>query len=157
MTAMGESSEVSIDVDAAPEAVYTLVADLPRMGEWSPECKRCDWLGGATAATPGAKFKGRNQRGPRRWSTTGTVVAAKPGEELSFDITSVFGLPVARWTYRISADGKGGSTVVERWDDRRGGLMKLLGRLATGVEDRKEHNTDGMRATLERIKATAEA
>ena len=154
---MGETTEVAIDVDAAPEDVYALVSDLPRMGEWSPECTRCDWLGGATTAAPGARFKGRNQRGPRRWSTTGTVVSAKPGEELSFDITSVFGLPVARWTYQITGNGSGGSTVVERWDDRRNGLMKVLGRLATGVADRKEHNTDGMQATLERIKATAEA
>lgn len=154
---MGESSEVSVDVDAAPEVVYALVSDLPRMGEWSPECTRCDWLGEATAAAPGVTFKGRNQRGSRRWSTTGTVVSARPGEELSFDVTSVFGLPVARWTYRITGNGHGGSTVVERWDDRRNGLMKVLGRLATGVDDRKEHNTDGMRATLARIKATAEA
>ena len=27
-------------VDAAPERIYDLVADLPRMGEWSPECQR---------------------------------------------------------------------------------------------------------------------
>ena len=157
MMHMGESTEVSVDVKASPAAVYEMVSDLPRMGRWSPECTRCDWLGGATAAVPGAKFKGRNRRGPRRWSTTGTVVSARPGEELSFDITSVFGLPVARWTYRITANGEGGSTVVEQWDDRRNGLMKVLGRLATGVADRKEHNTAGMRATLDRIKAEAES
>ncbi|HVF73998.1 MAG TPA: SRPBCC family protein [Acidimicrobiales bacterium] len=154
---MGESNEVSIDVAASPEAVYAMVADLPRMGEWSPECVRCDWLGGATAATPGAKFRGRNRIGFRRWSTTGTVVTASPGEELTFDVTSVFGLPVARWTYRISADGNGGSTVVERWEERRGRLLKFLGLLASGVGERTEHNMAGMRATLARIKATAEA
>ena len=27
----------SIDIDASPEAVYALVSDITRMGEWSPE------------------------------------------------------------------------------------------------------------------------
>lgn len=154
--AMGETAEVSIDVQAPPEAVYALVSDLPRMGEWSPECVRCDWQGGATAAAPGARFKGHNRRGPRRWSTTGTIVSAEPGRELSFDVHSVLNLPVSRWTYRISPDGNGGSTLTERWDDRRGGLIKFLGAVASGVTDRAGHNTDGMRQTLERIKAAAE-
>jgi len=32
-----------IVINATPERIYNLVADLPRMGEWSPECKRVDW------------------------------------------------------------------------------------------------------------------
>lgn len=150
------AAEVSIQIDAPPERVYELVADLPRMGEWSPECVRCDWLGGATEAAPGARFKGRNRRGVRRWSTTGEVVVAEPGRELAFDVTSVFGLPVARWAYRLEASD-GGTTVTERWEDRRGGLIKFLGRVGTGVSDREGHNTEGMQATLERLKVTAES
>jgi uncharacterized protein YndB with AHSA1/START domain len=154
---MGDQTDVSIRVAASPEDVYALVSDLPRMGEWSPECRRCEWTGDAQVATPGARFKGYNRRGFRRWTTKGTVVTAEPGKELSFDIRSVFDLPVARWTYRITPEAEGGCTVTEVWEDRRGGLMKVLGQLATGVSDRKEHNTAGMRATLDRIKADAEA
>jgi uncharacterized protein YndB with AHSA1/START domain len=149
--------EVSVDVDATPEQVYALVSDLPRMGEWSPECYRCTWAGGATAAAPGAKFKGYNRRGFRRWTTTGTVVTAEPGQELSFDVHSVFDLPVARWTYRIEPTGNGGSRITEQWEDRRSGVMKVLGNIASGVSDRAEHNREGMRQTLARIKETAEA
>ena len=29
----------SVDIDAAPAAVYALVADITRMGEFSPVCK----------------------------------------------------------------------------------------------------------------------
>ena len=43
-------TSVSERVSAAPEAVWALVADVPRMGEWSPECVRCEWVGGATGA-----------------------------------------------------------------------------------------------------------
>jgi uncharacterized protein YndB with AHSA1/START domain len=148
--------EASINVNAPAEAVYNLVADLPSMGKWSPECVRCDWLGGATAAAPGARFKGRNRQGWHRWSTTGTVVAAEPGRQLSWDITSIFGLPVARWTYSIEPAGDG-CRVVERMDDHRGAFMKFAARAATGVKDRTEHNKAGMQETLERLKAAAEA
>jgi uncharacterized protein YndB with AHSA1/START domain len=154
---MGETAEVSVHVDASPDEVYALVSDLPRMGEWSPECYRCAWLGDMQQARPGARFKGWNKRGLRRWTTKGTIVAAQPGTELSFDVHSVFDLPVARWTYRITPDGDGGSHLTEAWEDRRGGAMKLLGNLASGVADRETHNTDGMRRTLQRIKETAEA
>lgn len=153
---MGEQVEVSVHVDAAPEQVWELVSDLPRMGEWSPECYRCTWLDGAGTARPGARFKGHNRRGVRRWTTTGTVVTAEPGRELSFDVHSVFDLPVSRWTYRITPGPDGGCHVTEAWEDRRGGLMKVLGNIASGVSDRAEHNGEGMRRTLERIKEAAE-
>jgi uncharacterized protein YndB with AHSA1/START domain len=157
MAAMGDTAEVSVQVAASPEAIYALVSDLPRMGEWSPECYRCTWLGGATEAVEGARFKGFNRRGVRRWTTHGTVVTAKPGEELAFDVSSVANLPVARWRYRITPHADGTCTLTEVWEDRRGGVMKFLGAAASGVSDRKAHNVEGMRATLERVKATAEA
>lgn len=157
MAGVADQTDVSIRVDASPEDVYRLVADLPRMGEWSPECYRCQWQGDMQVARPGARFKGFNKRGFRRWTTKGTVVTAEPGKELSFDIRSVGNLPVARWTYRITPESEGGCTVTEVWEDRRGGLMKVLGQVATGVSDRKEHNKAGMQATLQRIKAEAEA
>lgn len=153
---MGDSTEVTVRVAAPPDAVYALIADLPRMGEWSPECYRCRWIGDAGQAAEGARFKGYNKRGPRRWTTKGTVVTARRGESLAFDVHSVFNLPVARWSYRIEPDGEGSSLVTERYDDRRGGFIKFVGSVVSGVTDRATHNEAGMRATLERIKAEAE-
>ena len=151
------SAEVSTTIDAPPERVYELVSDLPRMGRWSPECVRCEWLGGATAAAPGVRFKGYNRRGVRRWSTKSEVVTAEPGREIAWETKSVFNLPVARWSYRIDPAPGGGSTVTETWDDQRGGVMKVLGLVASGVSDRETHNTAGMEATLQRIKQEAES
>jgi hypothetical protein len=153
---MSTNASVSIHVDAPPEVVYDLVSDLPRMGEWSPECVRCEWTGGASAAAVGTTFKGHNRRGVRRWSTKGRVVAAERGQELAWDVSSVFGLPVARWRYRISASPDGGADVVESFEDRRGVTIKVLGYLASGVRDRGPHNTAGMEATLQRVKEAAE-
>ena len=66
---MTDIVEVSAQMAAAPEKLYDLVADLPRMGEWSPECAGGEWLGGATAARPGVRFRGKNENGRKRWQT----------------------------------------------------------------------------------------
>ena len=154
---MAEEASVSTRVEAPAEKVFALVSDLSRMGEWSPECVRVEWLGDATGTKEGARFKGHNRRGPRRWTTHGEVVTFKPGEEVAFDITSVANLPVSRWAYRVEPDGAGACTLTETWQDRRGAVIKVLGRLATGVKARDEHNTKGMEVTLRRIKAAAES
>jgi hypothetical protein len=150
--------EVSIDVDASPEAVYALVADLPSMGRWSPECHRCDWLGGATAAAAGVRFKGHNRIGWRRWSTLGTVVVADPGRELTFDVHSL-GLPVSRWSYRIAPRSGGGVTLTESTEDRRGAVIRALGSallMGTPGADRTQRNRATMAVTVRRIKEEAE-
>ena len=146
---------VSTTIDAPPEAVYALVADLPRMGEWSTETAKVAWLGEATEARAGARFRGTNRNGFRRWQTTCTVVAAEPGRELSWRARSL-GLSVAFWSYRFEPDGQGGTTVTESTNDERGALLRVFGPLATGVRDRASHNADTMRATLGHLKNAAE-
>jgi hypothetical protein len=135
--------------------VYALVADLARMGEWSPEATSVKWLGGASGARSGARFRGTNRNGWHRWRTTCTVVRAEPGAELSWEART-FGLPVALWRYVFAPDGAGGTVVTESTQDRRGSLVRVVGTLATGVRDRAPHNEETMRATLEHLKAAAE-
>ena len=147
----------SIDIDATPEEVYALISDLPAMGRWSPECYRCDWQGGATAAAPGVRFKGRNRVGLRRWSTDGKVIAADPGRELTFDIT-YYAFPVSRWSYTITPR-PGGCTLSESTEDRRNPLMRLGGVLlflGTPAADRTQRNQDTIEVTLARLKDAAE-
>ena len=48
-------------VTARPELVWDLVADVTRVGEWSPECIRAAWLGDPGRPQPGARFTGRNR------------------------------------------------------------------------------------------------
>jgi hypothetical protein len=146
--------EVSVDIAAPAGTVYAMVADVRRMGEWSPECVRCEWLGGAREAAVAARFRGHNRNGVRRWSTVSTVVAADPGQTFAFRVASL-GLPVAEWRYAVTPT-PGGCRVTETWSDRRGGLLRSLGKLATGVGDRADHNRAGMEATLARIKSAAE-
>ena len=74
-------------IDADPDALYGMVSDLPRMGEWSPECERVDWEGDVTGPVAGTTFVGHNAVGPGRrirWSRHGTVLVADPGREFAF-------------------------------------------------------------------------
>jgi uncharacterized protein YndB with AHSA1/START domain len=152
---MAEAIEESIDIAAPPERVYEMVADLCRMGEWSPENQGGQWLRGATGAAPGARFKGRNRNGWRRWSTVAHVVTADPGREVAWE-SRAFGFKIALWRYRFVPNGNGGTTVVESTKDLRGGVMNVVGPLVTGVRDRSGDNTKNMRATLVQLKTAAE-
>jgi uncharacterized protein YndB with AHSA1/START domain len=157
VVADADTTSVAVDIDAAAEVVWALVSDLTRMSEWSPETTKVEWVDGATGPAVGAKFRGSNRSGVRRWSTTCTIVACDPPRELAWDVTTVFGLKIARWRYQIESTGDRSCRVTESTVDQRTDVVsKLLGRFATGVKDRREHNAAGMRVTLERIKLTAE-
>jgi len=147
--------EESIDIAAPPERLYGMVSDLSRMGEWSPENQGGKWVGGATGAAEGARFKARNRRGWRRWSTVAHVVTANPPKEVAWE-SRAFGLKIALWRYRFEPNGNGGTTVTESTEDRRGSIMNVVGPLATGVRDRADANKQNMRATLEQLKKAAE-
>ncbi len=156
---MEEPADVSVTthVDAPAEAVYDLVADLPHMGRWSPECTSVAWRGGATAASAGARFRGWNRRGPVRWFTDCVVVEADRGRALAFDVKGL-GLPVARWAYRFEPNAGGhGCTVTEEWTDHRSAVYRSITGVVINVRDRPTHNRSGMERTLARIKAAAEA
>jgi hypothetical protein len=146
--------DVVRDISATPDVVWALVSDLPRMGNWSPENDGGEWVKGATGPAPGAKFKGRNANGSKQWSTGVTVLDATPGERFSFAVTSG-PFKIAEWAFDIEATD-GGCRVTETWSDQRGGLMKKLGGVASGVDDRVEHNRTGMEATLAGVAAAAE-
>jgi hypothetical protein len=148
--------EVRRDVAAPADLVWELVADVTRMGEWSPEAQHHTWLDGGDGPAVGARFRGRNRIGWHRWSTVAEVVECEPGRSFGFDVSSL-GLPVARWTYTIEPAGTGACTVTESWAEQRGMTIKALGLVATGVRDRATHNRVTMQHTLEAMAAAAES
>jgi ribosome-associated toxin RatA of RatAB toxin-antitoxin module len=146
--------EVTETVKAPPQQLYDLVSDLPRMGEWSPENTGGKWLGRATSAAVGAKFRGTNRNGLAVWMTSVTVTAADAGRRFAFDV-DVFGVPISTWAYTF-ADSGDGCDVTESWTDRRPRWMRVSS-IATGVRDRNRHNRRNMQETLSKLKAAAEA
>lgn len=146
--------EVSRDIAASPQAVYDIIADVTRTGEWSPECHSCEWIDGATGAAIGARFDGHNRNGENEWTTQGTVTAADPGKRFAFDC-SVRDFHFATWAYEIEPTDDG-CRVTEIWDDYRPDEI-INAPSRSGVEDRAEYNRESMETTLERIATLAEA
>ncbi|HOF63305.1 MAG TPA: SRPBCC family protein [Dermatophilaceae bacterium] len=144
----------TIHIDAPASLVYDLIADLTRMGEWSPECERVSWRGSATKATKGAQFVGFNRRGTLRWITFGKITAAEQGRHLAFDV--FFGpMAISHWEYFVVPDTNGeGCTVAEEWTDRRSSSSRAMSERILG--NRTTHNRTGIRLTLAALKRSAE-
>ena len=79
---LARAASVEALVAAPPSAVWAVVSDVTRVGEWSAECVGAQWLDGASAAVPGVRFRGRNRAGRSRWTRTCEVLAVDPGREL---------------------------------------------------------------------------
>jgi uncharacterized protein YndB with AHSA1/START domain len=151
---VAEQVSVSREIAAPAEQVWAMVSDVTRMGEWSPENVGGTWLGGATGPNPGAKFRGTNRSGKKKWNTVCAVVDADPGRRFSFRVTAA-GLKIAEWSYAFEPTAAG-CQVTETWVDQRGRIAKTLGKPVSGVGDRASHNRAGMEQTLERLAAVAE-
>ena len=157
MTKRIPHDEVSIEIAASPEQVYALVSDIPRMGEWSPECIRCEWAKGATGPAVGARFKATNKggRGPA-WFNTPTVTVADPGKEFAFNRNGP-GIGSYTWRYVMEPTATG-TRLTESFDAERllGSAMTWITEKWTGSDDRDDDLHRGMVTTLGRIKAAAE-
>jgi hypothetical protein len=75
--------EASINIQTSPEAVYDLVSDLPRMGEWSPENIGGEWQDGGSGQV-GDRFLGHNRTRERSWSVPVMVTVAERGRCFEF-------------------------------------------------------------------------
>ena len=152
---MGDTVSVSRDLHAPADQVWELVSDLPRMGEWSPENTGGTWRGGANGPAVGARFKGTNARGIRRWRTRVIVTDCQPGRSFGFDVRAG-GMAVGHWQYDLEPTDDG-CRVTETFEDTRGRTITFLGSLISGVSDRASHNQSGMETTLANLAAAAEA
>lgn len=149
---------VTVDIQAPPETIWPMVADPARMGEWSPEATGARWKGGAAGPAVGARFKGENRNGWRRWSADGTIQTFDVNRAVEWDMT-FFGFKIARWGYQIEPLPDGASRVTETWQDQRNAFLRwpVPGFLITGQRDRPTANRSGMESTLAKIKTAAEA
>ena len=152
----GTTGQASVHVNAPPEKVYALVTDVERMGEWSPECRHCEWVDGATGPAVGARFKGSNRNGIIRWSNKPRVLVADEGREFAF-VTDLRGNDLTKWSYRFEPDGDG-TKVTESFEmmGDEPGMVEFVERHVMRIKDRKAHLERDMQATLGRIKAAVE-
>ena len=154
---MSTSDELtaSTEIDAAPAQVWALLADLPRMREWSPQVKRTVVLGGEVKK--GATMLNLNGDGWKRWPTTAKVVRFSPHTDLAFRVTENRTI----WSFQLEPlDGGTRTRVTHRRETPDGisALSKGLTKVALGgIPQFTEDLRAGMAQTLARVKATAEA
>ena len=146
---------VTVHIDAPAGRVWELVSDVTRIGEFSPETFEAEWLDGADGPRAGARFRGhvrRNGVGPVYW-TTCTVLVADPEREFAFAVNGPGGTTVNTWRYRL-VPGPDGTDVTESFQLAPTPAIRLYWALLGWARGRT--NRDGMRTTLERIKAEVE-
>jgi uncharacterized protein YndB with AHSA1/START domain len=154
--APAQVDSATVTVAAAPGDIWDMVSDVTRMGEWSPECTGCRWIGKHRRAEVGARFVGFNKRGWALWATINEVVEAEPGVAFAFR-TRETGVV---WAYRFAPGPDGAGTVVTETRDTRGArsrLIRLAGLFVGGAESHADELREGMRQTLARLKAAAES
>ncbi|MGH9068234.1 MAG: SRPBCC family protein, partial [Acidimicrobiales bacterium] len=136
----------SIVVARPAGELYDMVADVTRMGGWSPVCKACWWEGDG-GPTVGSWFVGRNEVPGRVWKTRSQVVAADPGREFAWAVNGSW----SRWGYTF-AEVEGGTRVTESWDflpDGIAGFKERYGEKADDqVANRREAAHRGIPVTL---------
>jgi len=152
---MRTSGEVTILIGADPATLYGLVADVTRIGEFSPECHQARWQDGASGPVAGARFRGRNASRWIRWSRRCEVITADPGRQFSFrTIPTWLKRDSTDWTYRF-APTSDGTAVTESYEITRlppRPMLAVIRRLLPHHLDMRPH----MENTLAALKTTAE-
>ncbi len=144
--------EESVEIATAPERVWALVTDLPRMASWSPQVVR------TLVRTPvraGTRAVNLNRRGFLIWPTTSKVVRFEPHRAFAFRVVE----NGAVWSFSLEPTASG-TLLTQRRETPDGltGFSRLFTRgFLGGREVFTAELRSGMRETLRRLKADAEA
>jgi uncharacterized protein YndB with AHSA1/START domain len=150
----------TITIDRPAEEIYDLVADVSKMGQWSPVC-----TGGEYDTDDPTWFTGHNAIGDFNWSTRCEVVAAERGRAFAFINHGTDGKSkLVRWGFQLEPAG-GSTRVTQTWE--------VLPEYENFVRSDKQDATDadvaaridgmqgmaltGMPETLAKLKAQAES
>jgi uncharacterized protein YndB with AHSA1/START domain len=140
-----------IDIDAPVAKVWSLVSDLRRMPQWSPQCRVMKPLG---PLRPGTKTINLNRRNRLVWPTTCTITEVVPEKKVAFRVDA----NKTVWSYELEPTATG-TRLVETRNAENGvtavsnlAVNKLMG----GVPSFEQELVAGMNESLAKIKAAAE-
>jgi Polyketide cyclase / dehydrase and lipid transport len=101
----------AIEITRSAEDIDVLIADVSRMGQWSPVCR------GGTYDEDGEWFTGTNAMGETRWETRCRVVVADSGHEFAFINQGLEGrVEMVLWSFRFEPVEGGGTKVTQTWE-----------------------------------------
>jgi len=152
---MRRECEASVTVAAPAEAVWAVVSDVPRLGEWSGECRACVWVGEDEAPVPGARFRGRNRRSGFRWTRLNEVVLVDEPHELVWrTVPSGPYLDSVEWSLSLAKDA--GTTRVSESFQVLSMPRLMEGLLWLAAPGHRDRTTD-LVEDLARLKALVES
>lgn len=138
---------------AAPAAVWAVLADVTRVGEWSGECRRAAWAGTNRAAAPGARFRGYNRSGWIRWRRDNEIVTADAPTHLVWRTLPSLRYPDStEWRFHLEPHGTG-TRIVQSY--RLLKIPRLLDWLFARVIREHRDRDPGLNADLERLAKVA--
>ena len=137
-------------IRTSPDRLYSLISDVTRIPEWSPEVVRVQRLTDDT-------FRSWNRRRLGRWKTDARIVAAEPGRRFSF-VVDVLGGDWTQWTYELEPVGDDTRLTLHfRMCVAMPAAVLMFERLALFVMDRRTDLQANMDTSVQRITAIAES
>jgi uncharacterized protein YndB with AHSA1/START domain len=147
--------EAKITIGAPPRAVWDVVSDVTRVGEWSGECQGCEWTAPSTNAVPGARFRGKNRRGGFRWTRQNEVVVADSPRELRWRTVSRFPyLDSTDWSLRLD-EVEGGTEVTEAFEILK--MSRVMERFLSFAMSAHNDRSADLAGDLSRLKSLVES
>jgi hypothetical protein len=154
MGTLPRSGRCEVATLASPDAVWAIVGDPTRVGEWSHECGGAEWVDGATAARPGARFRGHNRTGRSTWTRVNEVVAVDAPRELAWRTVATRLYPDSTvWTITIEPNDDGGSTIVQTFQVVK--LNPVVERIFYLLVPQHRDRSQALREDIERLGARA--
>jgi len=145
-------------VAAPADTLYDMVADMTRMGEWSPACTGATWDEGA-GATVGSWFTGHNKMRDRSYDTRCEITDAQRPTTIAW-MQRGKDEGFTEWRYTF-APVESGTEVTESWTLVRD--FPTQGDTAVSPSEAEERRnrmidafTSGIEQPLAKLKAVAE-
>ena len=152
------SHSESIEINASPETVWSLVTDMERYGEWSSENTGGYWRkkedGVPGTGEVGDEFGGINRRGDDEWKALVEIIVREENNAFAF-VTGGTAMNLIHWRYDLEPNDSG-TTLTESW-----ALMNLSPLMVEHgdeeIQYRAANARESIRATLKGMKAAAES
>ncbi|MGH3724590.1 MAG: SRPBCC family protein [Mycobacterium sp.] len=142
--------EYSLLINAPADQLWDLVSDVTRMGRFSPENRRGQWLGRPGVGT---FFVGFNRIGPVVWTTLCRVTRLDPGRSFEFTVYLVG----TRWGYHLQPVADGVVVTEYREWPKKAFLHRVLRVLGQVGKPRDNYALNGLYRSLHRISDLTQA
>ena len=152
------SHSESIEINASPEKVWSLVTAMDRYGEWSSENTGGYWRkneeGIPGTGAVGDEFVGINRIGDDEWKALVEIIVREEHKTFAF-VTGGTAMNLIHWRYDLEPSDSG-TTLTESW-----ALMNLSPLMIEHgdeeIQVRAANAKESIAATLKGMKAAAES